>query len=92
MALRKGLIFSYPHLADVKLGDYKVRILDPDSATDATARVVIEAYCGEERWSTVGCSKNVIGASLQALTDSLELYLLREKERSSQSPRLAVAE
>jgi len=85
MALRKALIFSYPHLADVKLGDYKVRILDPDLATDATARVVIEAYCGEERWSTVGCSQNVIGASLQALTDSLELYLLREKERSNAS-------
>jgi 2-isopropylmalate synthase len=81
MALRRALIFSYPHLANVKLVDYKVRILDPDLATDATARVVIEAHCGEERWFTVGCSPNVIEASLKALIDSLELYLLREKER-----------
>jgi 2-isopropylmalate synthase len=82
MALRKALVTSYPSLADVKLADYKVRILDANLATDATTRVIIEAHCGEERWSTVGCSQNIIDASLKALSDSLELYLLREKELS----------
>ncbi len=79
-ALRKALLPSYPHLEEVRLADYKVRILDPDLATDATTRVIIEAACGEDRWSTVGCSQNIIEASYQALADSLELYLLRQAE------------
>jgi 2-isopropylmalate synthase len=74
LALRKALLPYYPCLADVRLADYKVRILDPDFATDATTRVVIEATCFDERWSTVGCSPNIIEASYQALSDSLELY------------------
>ncbi|MBS1957070.1 MAG: citramalate synthase [Cyanobacteria bacterium SZAS-4] len=80
-ALRKALLPSYPQLKEVRLADYKVRILDPDQATDATTRVVIEAACGEERWSTVGCSQNIIEASCQALMDTLELFLLRQEER-----------
>ncbi len=81
-ALRKALLPAYPQLQEVRLADYKVRILDPDQATDATTRVVIEAACGEERWSTVGCSQNIIEASCQALMDALELFLLRQEERS----------
>jgi 2-isopropylmalate synthase len=83
MALRKALLPSYPELKHVRLGDYKVRILDPESATDATTRVFIEAISEDERWFTVGCSQNIIEASYQALADSLELYLLREKERGA---------
>jgi 2-isopropylmalate synthase len=64
----------------VRLADYKVRILDPDRATEATTRVIIEAASEDERWSTVGCSANIIDASYQALADSLELYLLRKQE------------
>lgn len=82
LAMRKALLPRYPQLADVRLADYKVRILDPDQATDATTRVFIEAACGEERWSTVGCSQNIIDASCQALMDSFELYLLRDVERN----------
>jgi 2-isopropylmalate synthase len=78
-ALRKALLPRYPELGQVRLADYKVRILDPEQATDATTRVLIEAACGEERWSTVGCSQNIIEASTQALTDSLELFLLRRR-------------
>lgn len=89
MALRKALVPSYPEIENVRLGDYKVRILDPDQATDATTRVVIEAIDEEERWSTVGCSQNIIDASYQALADSLELYLLRQKERA-QLPKVEV--
>jgi 2-isopropylmalate synthase len=76
-ALRKVLQTSYPAISEVRLVDYKVRILDPDSATNATTRVTIEASSGEERWCTVGCSTNIIDASYQALADSLELFLLR---------------
>jgi 2-isopropylmalate synthase len=79
LALRKALVPSFPKLADVRLVDYKVRILDPAEATLATTRVLIEAACGEDRWSTVGCSQNIIEASLQALADSLELFLLRAR-------------
>jgi len=81
-ALRKALVPAYPALAHVRLADYKVRILDPDQATDATTRVFLEAACDEERWSTVGCSQNIIDASCQALLDSFELFLAREEERS----------
>ncbi|MBX9720286.1 MAG: citramalate synthase, partial [Candidatus Obscuribacterales bacterium] len=79
-ALRKALLPSYPQVENVRLSDYKVRILDPNLATDATTRVIVEAACDEDRWSTVGCSQNIIEASYQALADSLELYLLRHAE------------
>jgi 2-isopropylmalate synthase len=79
-ALRKALLHSYPCVQDVRLADYKVRILDPDLATDATTRVIVEASAGDQRWSTVGCSRNIIEASYEALADSLELYLLRQAE------------
>lgn len=76
-ALRKALQPAYPDITNVRLVDYKVRILDPDQATEAMTRVVIEAADDEERWSTVGVSDNIIEASCQALVDSLELYLAR---------------
>jgi 2-isopropylmalate synthase len=76
-AFRKALSPVYPEIQNVRLVDYKVRILDPDQATEATTRVVIEAANDEERWSTVGVSDNIIEASCQALVDSLELYLAR---------------
>lgn len=78
-ALRKALQPSYPHLEDVRLADYKVRILDPEAATEATTRVFVEAAHGDERWATVGCSPNIIDASYQALADSLELFILRTR-------------
>lgn len=76
-ALRKALLPRYPALSEVHLVDYKVRILDPQSATCATTRVVIEAASEGENWYTVGSSINIIEASTQALVDSLELYLAR---------------
>jgi 2-isopropylmalate synthase len=76
-ALRKALVPFYPALADVRLADYKVRILDPEAATGAKTRVLLEAAHGEQRWSTVGVSRNIIEASGEALADSLELHLLR---------------
>jgi 2-isopropylmalate synthase len=92
-ALRKALEPLYPSLAEVRLADYKVRILDPESATGAQTRVLIEGACGEERWSTLGVSRNIIEASCEALADGLELHLLRRRERASgaEAPPLEAA-
>jgi len=84
-ALRKALARFYPRIKDVRLADYKVRILDPEMATAAKTRVLIEARCGAERWSTIGVSQNIIGASCEALVDSLELHLVRAR---SEAPEL----
>jgi 2-isopropylmalate synthase len=83
-ALRKALLPAYPTLAAVELTDYKVRILDPESHTDAKTRVLIEAALGEERWSTIGVSQNLIEASWQALADSFELHLLRNRASAAE--------
>jgi len=79
-AIRKALLPHYPELAEVRLVDYKVRIIDEHRGTAATPRVLIESARGDERWSTIGASQNIIEASYQALWDSLELPLLRDKE------------
>jgi 2-isopropylmalate synthase len=76
-AVRKALLPHYPALARVHLVDYKVRIVDQHLGTAARPRVIIESARGAERWSTVGCSENIIEASWLALCDGLELALLR---------------
>ena len=76
-ALRRALVDVYPKLAGVKLVDYKVRILDGENATAATTRVLIDSRLGNRTWSTVGASTNIIEASWQALTDSMEYALLK---------------
>jgi 2-isopropylmalate synthase len=76
-AVRKALLPHYPVLAEVSLVDYKVRIVDEHLGTAARPRVIIESARGAERWSTVGCSENIIEASWLALCDALELALLR---------------
>ncbi len=77
LAVRKALLPHFPALADVQLVDYKVRIVDEHLGTGARPRVIVETARGPERWSTVGCSANIIEASWQALCDGLELALLR---------------
>jgi len=74
-ALRKALRNTYPELSRIKLVDYKVRILDTDRATSATTRVLVTSTDGEQHWSTVGASTNIIEASWRALTDALEYGL-----------------
>ena len=78
-AVRKALLPHYPQLEPVHLVDYKVRILDGDAGTAAMTRVLIDSSDGRRTWSTVGSSSNIIEASWQALADSLEYVLLREK-------------
>ena len=80
-ALRKALEKFYPSLKNVRLTDYKVRVLDTKTGTGAKVRVLIEASDGEETWGTVGVSENIIQASWEALVDSLEYKLFKERSR-----------
>jgi len=83
-ALRKALEPFYPAIRDVRLSDFRVRIIDGHLGTAAKTRVLIDSTDGEHSWSTVGVSCNIIRASWLALVDSLEYYLLchhpREKK------------
>jgi 2-isopropylmalate synthase len=81
-ALRKALSRFYPVIADVVLKDYSVRILDPEEATAAKTRVLIESSDGERTWGTVGVSENLIEASWEALVDSVEYKLFLEEDRA----------
>ncbi|KMT21202.1 citramalate synthase [Clostridium cylindrosporum] len=80
-ALRKALTVFYPELKDIRLTDYKVRVLDPDKATGAKVRVHIETSDGEATWGTVGVSTNIIEASWKALLDSIDYFLYKEIDR-----------
>jgi len=77
-ALRHALTKFYPHLKNISLTDYKVRILDGIAGTAARTRVLIESTDGKHEWGTVGVSENIIEASLQALVDSMEYALLKK--------------
>ena len=76
-ALRSALVTFYPQLQNVRLTDYKVRIVDSRSGTAAITRVLIESSDGTSDWGTIGVNENIIEASLQALVDSLEYALIR---------------
>jgi 2-isopropylmalate synthase len=80
-AIRKALEVFYPEIKQARLVDYKVRVLDSESATQAKVRVLIESTDGIETWSTVGVSRDVIQASWIALVDSIEYKLLKDIER-----------
>ena len=77
-ALRKSLITFFPCIKDIRLTDYKVRVLNPKGATDAKVRVLIESSDGHDTWGTVGVSENLIEASWQALVDSITYKLKKE--------------
>ena len=77
-ALRKALIKYYPSLKEVKLTDFKVRVVNPQAGTAAKVRVSIESMAKNELWSTIGVSENIIEASWEALRDSIEYYLLKK--------------
>jgi 2-isopropylmalate synthase len=76
-ALRKCLSAQYPKIANVRLTDYKVRVLDSKKGTAAKVRVLVEWSDHEKSWSTVGVSDDVIEASWNALVDALRLELMR---------------
>jgi 2-isopropylmalate synthase len=71
-ALRDALVEIHPHLAEIDLVNFKVRILDESKGTGAVTRVLLDASDGEDVWGSIGVSENVIEASWEALVDSLE--------------------
>ncbi|HUI28467.1 MAG TPA: citramalate synthase [Candidatus Kryptonia bacterium] len=89
MALRKALIKFYPQIDEMKLLDYKVRVLSSGTGTTASVRVLIESGDEHERWGTVGVSHNVIEASWQALVDSMEYKLYKDAKRRQRVPLTA---
>jgi 2-isopropylmalate synthase len=79
-ALRKALNGFSPYINQLKLIDYKVRVLNGNDGTAARVRVLIETSDGERTWTTVGVSTNIIQASWKALTDSIEYGLMINQE------------
>jgi 2-isopropylmalate synthase len=80
-ALRKALNGHFPSLRSVSLVDYKVRVINSEAATAAAVRVVIESRDADGQvWGTVGVNENIIKASWDALVDSIEYKLCKEKE------------
>ena len=79
-AVRQALERFYPAIKDVKLVDYKVRVLDSDKATAAKVRVLIESADHRESWTTVGVSTDIIDASWRAMLDAIEYKLMRDAQ------------
>ncbi len=77
-ALRAALVKFFPKLQNIRLTDYKVRIINSSTGTAAKTRVLIQSTNGQREWGTVGVSENIIEASLQALVDSMEYALTRK--------------
>ena len=80
-ALREALTRFYPTLADMRLEDYKVRVLSSEHGTGARVRVLVESSDQHSRWGTVGVSHDIIEASWQALVDSITYKLMRDELR-----------
>ena len=90
-ALREALVEIHPHLRDIELVNFKVRILDETKGTDAVTRVLIDASDGDRVWGSIGVSENVIESSWQALVDSMEYGMQLRRRPSSASTRAASA-
>jgi 2-isopropylmalate synthase len=80
-ALRSAIGEIHPHLADIELVNFKVRILDESKGTDAVTRVLLDASDGERVWGSIGVSENVIESSWEALVDSLEVEMQPSRVR-----------
>jgi 2-isopropylmalate synthase len=81
LCLRKCLSALYPSIQDVRLTDYKVRVLEPRKGTAAKVRVLIEWSDHRKSWATIGVSDNVIEASWRAMIDAIRLELMRLTEQ-----------
>ena len=90
-ALRKALSIHFPRLAEMRLVDYKVRVINGRDGTAARVRVVIESQDNDSVWGTVGVSENVIEASWLALVDAFE-HKLSKDERARQPRPVAAAQ
>ncbi|HET8592899.1 MAG TPA: alpha-isopropylmalate synthase regulatory domain-containing protein, partial [Solirubrobacterales bacterium] len=90
-ALRGAITDRHPHLADIELTNYKVRILDEHHGTGAVTRVLLDSSDGEREWGSIGVSENIIEASWEALVDSLEYAFQPREERAAPSGRADTA-
>ena len=82
-ALRDAITDRHPHLADIELTNYKVRILDEHHGTGAVTRVLLDSSDGEREWGSIGVSENIIEASWEALVDSLEYAFQPHAQKAS---------
>lgn len=80
-ALRKALLSFYPELKNLRLSDYKVRVLDGPRGTGAKVRVLIESVSDVGVIRTVGVSENIIEASWEAIIDSVKFYLMKKYDK-----------
>ncbi len=91
-ALREALVEIHPHLRDIDLVNFKVRILDETKGTGAVTRVLLDASDGDRVWGSIGVSENVIESSWEALVDSLEYGMqLARRDREGARPSPATA-
>jgi 2-isopropylmalate synthase len=88
-ALRDAIGEIHPHLKDIDLVNFKVRILDETKGTGAVTRVLIDASDGKDVWGSIGVSENLIAASWDALVDSLEFGMRSGKPSSVATLRSA---
>jgi 2-isopropylmalate synthase len=90
-ALRDAIGERYPHLRDIELVNFKVRILDERKGTAAVTRVLLDASDGADTWGSIGVSENIIEASWEALVDSLEAGMLpgRAEHRRGRAAEVA---
>ncbi len=82
-ALRKALNSFFPQINEMKLVDFKVRVIEGSDGTGAKVRVKIDSRDPQEIWSTVGVSENIIEASWQALIDSIQYKLLKDSKEKT---------
>jgi len=78
-AMRKALNGDFPGLRDMRLIDYKVRVVNSEAGTAARIRVLIESSDHHDVWGTIGVSENIIEASWLALTDAIEYKLYKDE-------------
>jgi 2-isopropylmalate synthase len=90
-ALRDAITDRHPHLADIELTNYKVRILDEDHGTGAVTRVLLDSSDGEREWGSIGVSENIIEASWEALVESLEYAFQPRPARPAEGEEAATA-
>jgi 2-isopropylmalate synthase len=84
-ALREAIGEIHPHLKDIELVNFKVRILDETKGTGAVTRVLIDASDGHDVWGSIGVAENLIAASWDALVDSLEYGMQADRRLASAS-------
>jgi 2-isopropylmalate synthase len=87
-ALREAIGDIYPHLADIQLENYKVRLIEgPKGGSASVTRVLIDSTDGQQAWGTIGVSENIIEASWEALVDSLEYGMQRVPAPAQPTPK-----